>query len=84
VEKIDLKKTTLKPLYHASAARVVRVDVPALTFLMVDGEGDPNNSKEYAGAVEALFSVSYTAKFMIKKGPGGLDDTRGIHARFVT
>jgi hypothetical protein len=73
VEKIDLKRTTLKPLYHASAARVVQVDVPALTFLMVDGEGDPNSSKEYAEAVEALFSVSYTAKFMIKKGPAQLD-----------
>jgi hypothetical protein len=73
VEKIDLKRTTLKPLYHASAARVVQVDVPALTFLMVDGEGDPNSSKEYAEAVEALFSVSYTAKFMIKKGPAKLD-----------
>jgi hypothetical protein len=70
--KIDYKKT-LKPLYQGSAARVVEVDVPPLMFLMVDGEGDPNSSKEYAEAVEALFSVSYTAKFMVKKSPAKVD-----------
>ncbi|UGQ44788.1 GyrI-like domain-containing protein [Massilia endophytica] len=64
--KIDLKKE-LKQLYHASAKGVVEVQVPRLRFLMVDGEGDPNTSPWYAEAVEALFSVSYTAKFMVKK-----------------
>jgi hypothetical protein len=34
---------------------------------MIDGEGDPNTSVRYAEAVQALFSVSYTAKFMVKK-----------------
>jgi hypothetical protein len=34
---------------------------------MIDGRGDPNTSKDYAAAVEALFTVSYTAKFMMKK-----------------
>jgi hypothetical protein len=33
---------------------------------MIDGMGDPNTSSEYAQAVEALFSVSYAAKFMVK------------------
>ncbi len=36
---------------------------------MLDGEGDPNNSQQFAEATEALFSVSYTLKFMIKNGP---------------
>jgi hypothetical protein len=40
---------------------------------MVNGEGDPNTSTAYAQAVEALFSVSYTAKFRVKKGPQALD-----------
>jgi hypothetical protein len=40
---------------------------------MVDGEGNPNTSQEYAEAVEALFSVSYTAKFSIKNGPQARD-----------
>ena len=69
---IDLKRE-LKHLYQASARKVVHVDVPPLRFLMVDGAGDPNATPAYAEAVEALFSVSYTAKFMVKRGPLGLD-----------
>jgi hypothetical protein len=65
--KIDLKKE-LKSLYQPSAREVVQVEVPPFQFLMIDGEGDPNTSQSYAEAVEALFSVSYTAKFMLKKG----------------
>src|SRR5688572_26863256 len=72
VAKVDLKKE-LKHLYQPSVKEVVRVEVPALRFLMIDGEGDPNTSQHYAEAVEALFSVSYTAKFMVKKGATGID-----------
>lgn len=72
MQKIDLKKE-LKHLYQPSAKEVVQVEVPTFQFLMVDGEGDPNTSQEYAQAVEALFSVSYTAKFMVKKGAQGVD-----------
>ena len=68
MDKIDLKKD-LKSLYQPSARDVVQVDVPRFQFLMIDGEGDPNTSPAYAQAVEALFSVSYSAKFMLKKGP---------------
>lgn len=70
--KVDLKKE-LKHLYQPSAKEVVQVEVPTFQYLMVDGEGDPNTSQEYAQAVEALFSVSYTAKFMVKKGAQGID-----------
>jgi len=74
MDKIDLRKE-LKHLYQASAKAVVQVDVTTLKYLMVDGEGDPNpnTSQAYAQAVDALFSVSYTAKFMVKKGPQVLD-----------
>lgn len=72
MQKIDLKKE-LKHLYLPSAKDVVQVDVPAFRFLMIDGEGDPNTSQQYAQAVEALFSVSYTVKFMVKKGPTATD-----------
>ena len=65
--QIDLKKD-LKDLYQATTKKVVQVDVPELKFLMIDGQGDPNTSAAYADAVQALFSVSYTAKFMVKKG----------------
>ncbi len=70
--KIDMKKE-LKQLYQASAKNVVRVEVPTLNYIMVDGEGDPNTSPAYAQAVEALFSVAYTTKFMVKQGAQALD-----------
>jgi hypothetical protein len=66
MRKVDLKRE-LKHLYQPSAKEVVQVEVPAFRFLMIDGEGDPNTSVRYAEAVQALFSVSYTAKFMVKK-----------------
>jgi hypothetical protein len=67
MDKVDLKKE-LKYLYGVSAKAPVEVEVPPLRYLMVDGQGDPNNSQSYAEALKALFSVSYTAKFMVKKG----------------
>ncbi len=67
MEKVDLKKE-LKQLYKTSAKEVAQVTVPPLKYLMIDGRGDPNTSQEYADAVAALFSVSYTAKFAVKKG----------------
>ncbi|MEO7359442.1 MAG: hypothetical protein ABI120_03890, partial [Gemmatimonadaceae bacterium] len=72
MSKIDLKKE-LKHLYQPSAKEVVQVEVQSFQFLMIDGAGDPNTSQRYAQAVEALFSVSYTAKFMVKKGAQGID-----------
>ena len=72
VQKIDLKKE-LKQLYQPSSQEVVQVDVPTLRFLMIDGEGDPNTSNQYAQAVEALFTVSYTLKFLVKKGATATD-----------
>ena len=65
--KIDFKKE-LKHLYKPSAKKVEIVDVRQMNFLMIDGKGDPNTSQEFQDAVEALYSLSYTLKFMIKKG----------------
>ena len=42
-------------------------------YLMVDGQGDPNTSQAYQEAVGALYSVSYTLKFMVKKGEMMID-----------
>ena len=72
MEKVDLKKD-LKHLYQSCAREVCQVDVPTMNYLMVDGAGDPNTSQAYADAVEVLFMVSYTVKFMIKKGPLAID-----------
>ncbi|MEO8093704.1 MAG: GyrI-like domain-containing protein [Pseudolysinimonas sp.] len=42
------------------------VDVPAFDFLMVDGHGNPNSSPDYVAALEALYALSYRAKFASK------------------
>ena len=47
--------------------------MPLLHYLMIDGAGKPNTSTAYREAVEALFTVSYTLKFMIKNGPKSVD-----------
>lgn len=67
--KVDHKRE-LSRLYAPSATKAVLVDVPALNFLMIDGMGDPNTSRSYAEAVEALFAVSYALKFDVKKRVG--------------
>jgi len=72
MESVDYKKT-LKHLYQPSAKEVVEVMVPPMNFLMVDGAGDPNTSQEYQQAVEALYSVAYAIKFIVKKGSIALD-----------
>ena len=72
MEKIDFKKE-LKHLYQPPISKVIEVNVPVMNFLMVDGEGDPNNSQEYAEAVEVLFQVSYALKFVVKKSDLAID-----------
>lgn len=72
MKKIDFKKE-LSNLYRSSKSNVEFVNVPAMNFLMIDGQGDPNTSEAYSAAVEALFSVSYTLKFTIKKSAMAID-----------
>jgi len=62
--KEDFKKT-FKDLYNPPKEFVV-VDVPVMSFLMVDGHGDPNTAQEYQDAVEALYAMAYKLKFMSK------------------
>ena len=69
MSKVDFKQE-LKHLYRPSAKEFVIVDVPAMSFLMVDGHGDPNVAQEYTDAVEALYAVAYRLKFTSKKELG--------------
>jgi hypothetical protein len=68
MDKIDLKKE-LKNLYNPSAKEVTVVEVPAMNFLLINGEGAPT-SPQYSEAIESLFNVAYTLKFMVKKIKG--------------
>lgn len=72
MEKIDYKKV-LKHLYKPSKAKISVVDVPAMKFAMIDGEGNPNTSELFQKAVEALYGISYTLKFMVKNSDLGFD-----------
>ena len=72
MNKIDLKKEW-KELYRPSPKRVSMVDVPAFNYLMIDGRGDPNTAQDYKYAVETLYAVAYTLKFMLKRGEIGQD-----------
>jgi len=67
---LNLKKD-LKYLYAPSAKKIEIVKVPKLQFMMIDGQiekgKEPGNSPSFAEATQALYSVSYTLKFMFKK-----------------
>lgn len=68
MKKIDYKKD-LKDFYNVSKSKISIIEVPKMQFLMIDGKGYPGTSKEYTDAIETLYPVAYTLKFMIKKGP---------------
>ena len=67
--KLDLKKQ-YRHLYMPSAKRVSLVDVPALNFLMVDGQIEsgvlPGDSTAFQDAVGALYATAYGLKFKSK------------------
>ena len=67
--KIDLW-TEHKKLFSPKAGQPELVRMPPLAYLMVDGTGDPNTSPDFAAAIGALYSLAYTAKFMLKKQRG--------------
>ena len=71
MEKIDYKKE-LKHLYRPTTKKVEVVEVPKMNFLMIDGDGGPNHPT-FQNAIEVLFPLSYTLKFMIKKSDIGID-----------
>ena len=64
--RIDLRKQ-YKEFYQPPKGQFTIADVPTMNFVMIDGAGDPNTSTDYRDAVEALYSLVYTLKFMLKK-----------------
>ena len=68
MKKIDYKKK-LKHLYGPSSKKIVIVEVPPMNYFMVDGEGGPA-AESYQQAIEALYGLSFTVKFDVKKGVG--------------
>jgi hypothetical protein len=70
MKTLDLKKQ-FKYLYQPSAKKIEAVQVPNLQFAMIDGAiekgSEPGKSPSFAEATQALYSVSYTLKFTLKK-----------------
>ena len=61
MDKYDIK-VARRDLYAPGTKDFSIVDVPPMTYLAIDGHGDPNTSVEYAAAVEALYTVTYSVK----------------------
>lgn len=70
MKKLDLKKQ-YKHLYNPSPKEVTIIEVPPLNFIMIDGTIPANTpvaeAPDYLAALETLYGLSYTLKFMIKK-----------------
>lgn len=70
MKTLDLRKQ-YKHLYQPSAKEPVLVQVPRLQFAMIDGAiekgSEPGKSPSFAEATQALYGISYTLKFMLKK-----------------
>lgn len=67
---LDLKKQ-FKHLYQPSAKKIEAIQIPKLQFAMIDGAiekgSEPGKSPGFAEATQALYSLCYTLKFMLKK-----------------
>lgn len=62
---IDLKRDR-KDLYQPGSKEFTEVDVPPMTYLAIDGHGDPNTSRDYSVAVAALHSGAYAIRYALK------------------
>jgi len=70
MKTLDLKKE-LKAYYQPSAKKPELIQVPCFQFAMIDGAiekgSEPGLSPAFAEATQALYGISYTLKFMLKK-----------------
>ena len=70
MKTLPLKKKFAQ-FYRTSTSRIELLQLPALQFLMIDGViekgSEPGKSPGFAAATQALYSLAYTLKFMIKK-----------------
>jgi len=65
--KIEKPDTAISIIALYSAAKEpVLVDVPVMKFLMIDGTGDPNVGTCFQEAIQALYGLAFTIRFMVK------------------
>ncbi|QDR81612.1 GyrI-like domain-containing protein [Sporomusa termitida] len=70
--KVDYRKD-YKDLYLPKAIPAI-IDVPAMVYIMVNGQGDPKG-KEYQDAVALLYALAYTIKMKGKEIAGYFEYT---------
>lgn len=63
---IDYKK--LEKQYYLPKTSPEIIEIPRMKFIMIDGKGNPNTSKEYSDALEVLYGLSYAIKMMKMSG----------------
>lgn len=68
MDKTDFKKSL--DSYKAKHHQFRIVDIPNSQYLMIDGHGDPNTSKEFQDAIYALYPIAYKLKFASKQQLG--------------
>lgn len=66
MEKLDYKKE-YKELYLPKKKPHI-IEVPEMTFIQVEGSGDPNTSESYQKAIEILYGLSFTIKMSKMSG----------------
>ncbi|RYE07654.1 MAG: hypothetical protein EOP22_16795 [Hyphomicrobiales bacterium] len=64
MDKLDFKKL-MRPFWSPPRGAFEIVDVPELSFVMIDGRGDPNG-EAFQAALGWLYPVSYGLKFASK------------------
>lgn len=65
MEKYDVNRAR-KDLYAPGSRDFSLIDVPAMRYLCVTGQGNPGTAAAYTGALEALCAVAFTVKFHSK------------------
>jgi hypothetical protein len=63
---IDYKKIE-KELYQPKTTPSI-IDVPEMTYIAVDGKGNPNTSEAYKTAIEILYGLTYSIKMSKMSG----------------
>lgn len=66
-DKVFDYKKEYKDLYLPKDKPVL-IEVPAIKFIMVDGNGDPNGNPDFQTATELLYGLSYAIKMSKMKG----------------
>ena len=71
----------LMGLYRVRKNAVDIVDVPELGYVMIDGEGAPNDP-QFQQALQALYAVSYGSHFLMKKTRGDAPKVMPLEAQW--